>query len=123
MGFVHFGPMCDAVCIVFGPKSANTAERARALRAGAAASHYRPRRCRPLPQRVVAGIAAATPGQPALPARPVLPFRVGSFYYNGMYYMIVEDRQGVKDMLEGHPIPADKLKKGGYRLGLSAPSS
>ncbi|MDF7826512.1 glycoside hydrolase family protein [Pontiellaceae bacterium B12227] len=41
-----------------------------------------------------------------------------AFHYNGMYYMIVEDRQGVKDMLEGNPIPADKLKKGGYRPGL-----
>ncbi len=41
-----------------------------------------------------------------------------AFYYNGMYYMIVEDRQGVRDMLMGNPIPADKLKKGGYRPGL-----
>lgn len=41
-----------------------------------------------------------------------------AFYYNDMYYMIVEDRQGVKDMLEGNPIPKDELKKGGYRPGL-----
>ncbi|MEP4930711.1 glycoside hydrolase family protein [Haloferula sp.] len=41
-----------------------------------------------------------------------------AFIYKGTYYMIVEDRQGVKDMLEGNPIPADKLKKGGYRPGL-----
>ncbi|VGO15449.1 hypothetical protein PDESU_04032 [Pontiella desulfatans] len=41
-----------------------------------------------------------------------------AFYYNGMYYMIVEDRQGVKNMLEGNPIPAGQLKKGGYRPGL-----
>jgi beta-xylosidase len=41
-----------------------------------------------------------------------------AFYYNGMYYLIVEDRQGVKEMLEGNPIPADQLKKGGYRPGL-----
>ncbi|CAA6691612.1 Unannotated [Lentimonas sp. CC19] len=41
-----------------------------------------------------------------------------AFYYNGMYYMIVEDRQGIKNMLEGNPIPADELKKGGYRPGL-----
>ena len=41
-----------------------------------------------------------------------------AFYYKGMYYMIVEDRQGVKDMLEGNPIPADQIRKGGYRPGL-----
>lgn len=41
-----------------------------------------------------------------------------AFYYKGMYYMIVEDRQGVREMLEGSPIPAEKLKKGGYRPGL-----
>ncbi len=41
-----------------------------------------------------------------------------AFYYKGMYYMIVEDRQGVKNMLEGNPIPADRIRKGGYRPGL-----
>lgn len=41
-----------------------------------------------------------------------------AFHYKGMYYMIVEDRQGVKDLLEGNPIPAEKIKKGGYRPGL-----
>lgn len=41
-----------------------------------------------------------------------------AFHYNGMYYMIVEDRQGVRDMLMGNPIPPDQLKKGGYRPGL-----
>lgn len=41
-----------------------------------------------------------------------------AFYYNGMYYMIVEDRQGVRDMLMGNQIPPEKLKKGGYRPGL-----
>lgn len=41
-----------------------------------------------------------------------------AFYYNGMYYMIVEDRQGVQNLLSGAPIPADQLRKGGYRPGL-----
>lgn len=41
-----------------------------------------------------------------------------AFYYNGMYYMIVEDRQGVKNMLEGNPIPTDQIRRGGYRPGL-----
>ncbi|WPJ97164.1 glycoside hydrolase family protein [Coraliomargarita algicola] len=41
-----------------------------------------------------------------------------AFYYNGMYYMIVEDRRGVKDLLEGNPIPQDQIKNGGYRPGL-----
>lgn len=41
-----------------------------------------------------------------------------AFYYKGMYYMIVEDRMGVKDALEGHPIPAKEIKAGGNRPGL-----
>lgn len=41
-----------------------------------------------------------------------------AFYYNDMYYMIVEDRRGVKNLLEGNPIPLDEIKNGGYRPGL-----
>jgi len=41
-----------------------------------------------------------------------------AFYYNGMYYMIVEDRMGVKNALEGNPIPKDEIKEGGNRPGL-----
>ena len=41
-----------------------------------------------------------------------------AFYYKGMYYMIVEDRRGVKNMLEGNPIPSGQIKNGGYRPGL-----
>jgi hypothetical protein len=41
-----------------------------------------------------------------------------AFYYKGMYYMIVEDRMGVKNMLEGNPIPAKEIKPGGNRPGL-----
>ncbi|MDF7800405.1 glycoside hydrolase family protein [Pontiellaceae bacterium B1224] len=41
-----------------------------------------------------------------------------AFYYNDMYYMIVEDRQGVKNLLEGNPIPVKKRKNGGVRPGL-----
>ena len=41
-----------------------------------------------------------------------------AFYYKGMYYMIVEDRMGVKNALEGNPIPKDKIKRGGNRPGL-----
>ncbi len=41
-----------------------------------------------------------------------------AFYYNGMYYLLAEDRQGVGDMLSGRPIPAGRLRKGGYRPGL-----
>ncbi|WP_372845621.1 glycoside hydrolase family protein [Pontiella sp.] len=41
-----------------------------------------------------------------------------AFYYKGRYYMIVEDRRGVKDMLEGKPMPEGKIKNGGYRPGL-----
>ena len=40
-----------------------------------------------------------------------------AFYYNGMYYMILEDRQDVKGLLEGKPRPA-VMKRGGYRPGL-----
>lgn len=40
------------------------------------------------------------------------------FRYDGAYHMIVEDRMGVKDMLEGHPIPADEIRPGGFRPGL-----
>jgi len=41
-----------------------------------------------------------------------------AFYYKGMYYMIVEDRMGVKNALEGNLIPKDKIKLGGNRPGL-----
>jgi len=41
-----------------------------------------------------------------------------AFYYNGMYYMIVEDRKGVRNMLEGHPMPEKEIKPGGNRPGL-----
>jgi len=40
------------------------------------------------------------------------------FYYKGMYYMIVEDRLGVRDMLEGHTNPEGIMKAGGWRPGL-----
>jgi len=40
------------------------------------------------------------------------------FRYNEKYYMIMEDRRGVKDLLEGNPIPQDEIKNGGYRPGL-----
>ncbi|GAA3651216.1 glycoside hydrolase family protein [Flavivirga jejuensis] len=39
-----------------------------------------------------------------------------AFLYKGFYYMIVEDRKGVKDMLEGKR--NDKNKPGGWRPGL-----
>ncbi len=41
-----------------------------------------------------------------------------AFYYKGMYYMIVEDRTGVKDMLEGVPMKDRNTKAGGWRPGL-----
>ena len=41
-----------------------------------------------------------------------------AFYYKGMYYMIVEDRMGVKNMLEGNPIPEKEIIPGGNRPGL-----
>ncbi|VGO19738.1 hypothetical protein SCARR_01797 [Pontiella sulfatireligans] len=41
-----------------------------------------------------------------------------AFFYEGMYYMIVEDRRGVQNLLEGNPIPADQIRNGGYRPGL-----
>ena len=41
-----------------------------------------------------------------------------AFYYKGTYYMIVEDRRAVKDMLEGNPLPAKEIKSGGMRPGL-----
>jgi hypothetical protein len=41
-----------------------------------------------------------------------------AFYYKGMYYMIVEDRMGVKNALEGNPIPAKEIVAGGMRPGL-----
>ena len=41
-----------------------------------------------------------------------------AFYYKGFYYMIVEDRMGVRNMLEGHPLPSAKTKRGGVRPGL-----
>ena len=41
-----------------------------------------------------------------------------AFYYQGRYYMIVEDRMGVRDALEGNPIPENEIKRGGNRPGL-----
>lgn len=41
-----------------------------------------------------------------------------AFYYEGRYYMIVEDRQGVKNLLEGNPLPSAERKNGGMRPGL-----
>ncbi|MGQ1788077.1 glycoside hydrolase family protein [Saccharicrinis sp. GN24d3] len=41
-----------------------------------------------------------------------------AYYYKGMYYMIVEDRMGVKNALEGHSIAEKEIKKGGNRPGL-----
>lgn len=41
-----------------------------------------------------------------------------AFYYKNTYYMIVEDRKGVKNMLEGNPIPTKDIKPGGNRPGL-----
>lgn len=41
-----------------------------------------------------------------------------AFFYNDTYYMIVEDRMAVKNALEGNPLPAKKIKKGGNRPGL-----
>ena len=40
-----------------------------------------------------------------------------AFYYNDMYYMIVEDRQNVKGMLEGTPV-VGRVRPGGMRPGL-----
>jgi len=42
-----------------------------------------------------------------------------AFYYNGMYYMILEDRRDVKNLLAGSPIPQEEIDNGGYRPGLS----
>ena len=41
-----------------------------------------------------------------------------AFYYKGTYYMIVEDRMGVKDALEGNQIPEKDIERGGNRPGL-----
>lgn len=41
-----------------------------------------------------------------------------AFYYKGYYYMIVEDRMGVRNYLEGNPIPKKDIKAGGNRPGL-----
>lgn len=41
-----------------------------------------------------------------------------AFRYKGMYYMIVEDRRGVKNMLEGKPLAEKDIKNGGNRPGL-----
>ncbi|BDS05868.1 hypothetical protein NT6N_09080 [Oceaniferula spumae] len=41
-----------------------------------------------------------------------------AFYYKGMYYMILEDRQNVKGLLEGKHEGVGKAKLGGYRPGL-----
>jgi hypothetical protein len=41
-----------------------------------------------------------------------------AFYYKGIYYMIVEDRRGVKELLEGKAVPGKTDKPGGWRPGL-----
>lgn len=41
-----------------------------------------------------------------------------AFYYKDSYYMIVEDRMGVRDALEGNPIPPEEIQPGGNRPGL-----
>ncbi|MDB4345744.1 glycoside hydrolase family protein [bacterium] len=41
-----------------------------------------------------------------------------AFYYNGMYYMILEDRRGVQNLLAGNPLPQEEIKNGGYRPGI-----
>jgi len=41
-----------------------------------------------------------------------------AFRYKDYYYMILEDRRGVKNLLEGNPIPQDEIKNGGYRPGI-----
>jgi acetyl esterase/lipase len=41
-----------------------------------------------------------------------------AFFYQDTYYMIVEDRMAVKEALEGHPLPAKQIKRGGNRPGL-----
>lgn len=41
-----------------------------------------------------------------------------AFYYEGMYYMIVEDRTDVKSALEGNPKTLEKKQLGGKRPGL-----
>ncbi|MDQ8183842.1 glycoside hydrolase family protein [Pelagicoccus sp. SDUM812005] len=41
-----------------------------------------------------------------------------AFYYEGLYYMIVEDRRGVRNLLEGEPLPLKHTKNGGRRPGL-----
>lgn len=41
-----------------------------------------------------------------------------AFYYQDRYYMLVEDRMGVKDALEGHQISDSLIRRGGNRPGL-----
>ncbi|MDW5290141.1 glycoside hydrolase family protein [Formosa sp. PL04] len=41
-----------------------------------------------------------------------------AFLYQDKYYMIVEDRMGIKDALEGNQIPDSLIKRGGNRPGL-----
>ena len=41
-----------------------------------------------------------------------------AFFYKDTYYMIVEDRMAVKDALQGRPVPAEQIKRGGNRPGL-----
>ncbi|GAB5559001.1 MAG: hypothetical protein SynsKO_06480 [Synoicihabitans sp.] len=40
------------------------------------------------------------------------------FRYQGAYFMIVEDRTGVVNLLSGSPIPAEKIRPGGFRPGI-----
>lgn len=41
-----------------------------------------------------------------------------AFFYRGMYYMIVEDRRGVRELLEGRAVPGETDRPGGWRPGL-----
>ena len=41
-----------------------------------------------------------------------------AFYYKGMYYMILEDRRGARELLEGRAIPGETDRPGGWRPGL-----
>ena len=41
-----------------------------------------------------------------------------AFYYKGLYYMIVEDRRGARELLEGRAVPGETDRPGGWRPGL-----
>lgn len=40
------------------------------------------------------------------------------FFYKGKYYLILEDRRGVADVLEGKKLNKEEIKDGGWRSGL-----